>query len=151
MANPLQFRPPAVDPRTELNRRLDAAPTQHAEALLVAWDILQSAHDGGMLDAVHGLVSAKDAVAGKVAEYAMLPAGVDAIRNLIVMAKIVGSLDPETIDKLSKALITSTEEHACEKKTPSMWQLVRRATDEDSRRGLSFFTLLIQNIGKAVK
>jgi hypothetical protein len=32
-----------------------------------------------------------------------------------------------------------------------MWQLVRRATDEDSRRGLSFFTLLIQNIGKAVK
>ncbi len=117
----------------------------------MVWDILQSAHDGGVLDAVHGLISAKDTVAGKLAEYARQPEGIDAIRNLIVMAKIVGSLDPETIDKLSQALITSTKEHAREQKTPGMWQLVRRATDEDSRRGLSFFTLLIQNIGKAVK
>ncbi len=60
MANPLIFKPAAVDPKTELNRRLAAAPTEHAEALLVAWDILQTAHDEGVLDTLHGLIGAKD-------------------------------------------------------------------------------------------
>jgi uncharacterized protein YjgD (DUF1641 family) len=151
MANPLQFKPPAVDPRTELNRRLEAAPTEHAEALLVVWDILQSAHEQGVLDAVNGMISAKDTIFGKLAEYARLPEGVDGIRNLMSMAKILGTLNPETLERFSKAMVAATEEHCREEKVPSMWQLVRRATDEDSRRGLSFFTRLIQDIGRAVK
>ena len=46
---------------------------EHAEALLVAWDVLQAAHDKGLLDILHGMIAAKDAItseAGGVCEAA---------------------------------------------------------------------------------
>jgi uncharacterized protein YjgD (DUF1641 family) len=150
MANPLQFKPPSVDPRTELNRRLDAAPTEHAEALLVVWDILQSAHEQGLLDAVHGLVTAKDTIFATLAQYAKTQEGVNAIRNLIATAKLVGALDPDTLDHLSKMLVSACDEHR-RQPPPSLWQLFRSSTSKDSRRGLAFLTSLLSGLGRTLK
>jgi uncharacterized protein YjgD (DUF1641 family) len=150
MANPLQFKPPVVDPRTELNRRLDAAPTEHAEALLVVWDILQAAHDQGVLDAVHGLVTARDTIFATLARYAKTPEGVNGIRNLIAAAKLVGSLEPETLEELSKVLVGACEQQR-QQKPPTLWQLFRRSTNEDSRRGLAFLTCLLSGLGRTLK
>jgi uncharacterized protein YjgD (DUF1641 family) len=150
MANPLQFKPPSVDPRTELNRRLDAAPTEHAEALLVVWDILQAAHDQGVLDAVHGLVTAKDTIFATLAQYAKTQEGVNSIRNLIAAAKLLGSLEPDTLDQLAKVLVSAREERRSQK-PPTLWQLFRRSTNEDSRRGLAFLTCLLSGLGRTLK
>src|SRR5438270_7509107 len=133
MANPIPFKPTPVDPRTEMERRLAAAPTEHAEAILVAWDILQSAHDQGLLDAFHGLITAKDFVIGKLAAYAALPEGVAGVRNLIAAARILAAIDPEVLDGLSKAVASASAEHRVEQKPPSLWQLARRANTEDRR------------------
>ncbi len=151
MANPIAFKPPAVDPRTELNRRLEAAPTEHAEALLVAWDILQAAHDQGVLDAFHGLITAKDTIFAALAGYARMPEGAAGIRNFISLTNIFATIDPETLDHIAKSLIAANEDHLREEKPPSLWQLARRANSDDSRRGLSFFTLLLSRFGRALK
>jgi uncharacterized protein YjgD (DUF1641 family) len=151
MANPIAFKPAPIDPKQELSRRLAAAPTEHAEALLVAWDILQAAHDEGILDTVHGLVGAKDTIFAKLAFYAKQPEGVATIRNLLAAAKIVGTLDPELLDRLSRVLVDATHEHQQEQKPPSLWQLFRRSTSADSRRGLSFLTLLLNGLGRSLK
>lgn len=151
MANPLPFRPTPVDPRIEQERRLAAAPTEHAEALLVAWDILQSAHDQGLLDTVHGLVHAKDYIAGKLAEYAALPESVAGIRNILAAAKILAALDPEVLDRLSKAVINASEEHKREQNPPGLWQIAKRANSEEGRRGLSFLTHLLSSLGRSLK
>lgn len=151
MANPIAFKPPAVDPRTELNRRLEAAPTEHAEALLVAWDILQTAHDEGLLDAFHGLVSAKDTIFATLAEYAKQPEGIDGIRNFIALTRVFAALDPEMLDKFSKAVTSAKEEHLREQKPPGLWHLGRRAASEDSRRGLSFLTRMLSVLGQSLK
>jgi uncharacterized protein YjgD (DUF1641 family) len=151
MANPLQFKPPTVDPRTELSRRLDAAQTEHAEALLVVWDILQAAHDNGTLDAVNGLVVGRDTIFGKLAEYAKLPESVNAIRNLISLAKVAGAIEPQRLEKLSKCMVAATEEHSLETKPPSLWRLFRRSTNAESRRGLSFLTSLLSALGQGMK
>jgi hypothetical protein len=45
----------------------------------------------------------------------------------------------------------ATKEHQQEKKAPSLWQLAKRATSEDSRRGLSFMTLVLSGLGKSLK
>jgi uncharacterized protein YjgD (DUF1641 family) len=151
MANPLVFKPLPVDPKTELQRRLDAAPTEHAEALLVAWDVLQAAHDKGLLDTLHGLIEAKDTVAGKIAEYARLPEGIAGIRNLLAAAKILTALDPEVLEQLSKVVATASQEHQREEKPPTLWELGKRAASEDSRRGLSFVTLVLAGLGRSMK
>ena len=149
MANPLQFKP-VVDPKHELQRQLDAAPMEHAEALLVGYDILKTAHANGTLDLINGLVGGRDIIAGKLAEYAKLPGGIAMIRNLLAAGKILMALDPETLDEVSKAFVTATGAHKAETKPPSLWALARRATNEDSRRGLSFMTLLLGAIGKGL-
>lgn len=151
MANPITFKPLPVDPHLELERRLNAAPREHAEALLVVYDILQAAHDNGLLDTAHGLISARDTIFGKLAEYAKTPEGETGIRNLLAAAKIFAAIDPEILDQLSKSVLAASEQHQQEQKTPSLWQLFRRTNTEDSRRGLSFLTLQLVSLGRALK
>ena len=150
MANPIQFKP-KVDPRLELLKQLEAAPLESAEALLVGYDILKRAHANGTLDLVNGLIGGRDIIAGKLAEYAKLPGGIAAIRNLLAASKILMMLDPETLDNVTKALVTATGQHKAEVKAPSLWALARRATSEDSRRGLSFMTFMLGAIGKSLR
>jgi uncharacterized protein YjgD (DUF1641 family) len=151
MAEPIAFKPAPCDPHLELERRLAAAPREHAEALLVAYDLLQAAHDQGLLDAAHGLVGAKDTVFAKLADYARLPEGIAGIRNLIAALKIFSSLDPEILDSLSKTIVSATDTHRQEQKPPSLFQIFKRVTSEDSRRGLSFLTLILTGLGRSLK
>jgi uncharacterized protein YjgD (DUF1641 family) len=151
MAVPLTFRPAPVDAKLELQRRLDAAPIQHGEALLVLWDLLETAHDQGILDLLDGMVSAKDKITETIAKYANTPEGISAIRNLLTAAKILASVDPKLLDHLSSAVAGAAAEHRQETKPPSLFQLARRALSEDSRRGLSFATLLLAALGKSLK
>jgi uncharacterized protein YjgD (DUF1641 family) len=151
MANPIVFKPAPIDPKLELQKRVDAAPVEHAEALLVAWDVLQAAHDKGLLDALHGIIESKDAIVGKVAEYAKLPEGIAAIRNLLTAAKILTELDPQVLEQLSKALAGASADHKLERQPPSLWQIARRAMSEDGRRGLSFATLLLTGFGRSLR
>jgi uncharacterized protein YjgD (DUF1641 family) len=139
MANPIHFEPKKVDPRQELQRRLEAAPVRHAEAILVAFDVLQEAHDQGLLDMLHGIVGSKDAAFGKVAEYAKQPVSTQALRNLILLGKIFGGIDPERLHNLASA-----PEHA---EPPSLWQLFKRLGRKDTRRGLAMALTLISAIG----
>jgi uncharacterized protein YjgD (DUF1641 family) len=151
MANPIKFVPLAVNPKLELQKRVDAAPIEHAEALLVAWDVLQSAHDKGLLDMLQGAIDAKDTITGKLAEYAKLPEGIAGIRNLLAAAKILTGIDPEMLDRASRSLSEATKQHELERTPPSLWQIAKRTMSEDGRRGLSFATLLLTGFGKSLK
>ncbi len=151
MAHPITFKPKAVDLQQELMGRVAAAPAEHAEALLTAWDLLQTAHDKGMLDLAKGLIGGKDAIAGKLAEAANLPESVAAIRNAMAGARLLGAVDPEMLQRLARGMEHATAEHKAERKPPSLWTLFRRSTSEDARRGLSFLTLLLTSLGKATR
>ncbi len=150
MANPIEFKPKPVNPKLELQRRLEAAPVEHGEAMLVAWDLLQKAHDEGLLDLIHGLVGAKDEIAAKIAQYAALPEGVAGIRNLMGLAKLLMLVDPDMLLALTQAIETASRKHAEERKTPGMLTLGRRIFSEDSRRVLSMGTLLLAEVGKSL-
>jgi uncharacterized protein YjgD (DUF1641 family) len=151
MAKPIAFKPVPVDFKADLEHRLKNAPVEYAAALLATLDLLEVAHREGVIDILHGMIGAKDAIAGKLAEYAKLPEGIAGIRNLLTAAKILTELDPEVLDKLSKAMSTATKEHNREEKPPSLWQIAKRATSEDGRRGLSFMTLLLSSVGRSLK
>jgi uncharacterized protein YjgD (DUF1641 family) len=150
MAKPIAFKPITVDFKADLVRKLEKAPTEHAEALLLAYDVLEAAHKEGLLDLLHGAIGARDTILNTLSKYAAQPEGVAAIRNLLTAAKILTELDPEVLDQLSKVMGSATKEHQQEEKAPSLWQLARRATSEDSRRGLSFMTLVLSGLGRSL-
>ncbi len=151
MAAPITFKPLPVDPKRELQKRLEAAPVEHGEALLVLWDLLQTAHEQGILDLLDGMVSAKDKIALTVAKYAKTPEGITSIRNLLTAVKILGSLEPEMLENVAKVVDSATAEHKQELKPPGLFVLARRAVSEDSRRGLSLMTLILAGLGKSLK
>jgi uncharacterized protein YjgD (DUF1641 family) len=151
MANPISFTPRAVDPKQELQLRLADAPRQHAEALLVAYDVLEEAHKQGILDALHGAIGAKDTILGLMAKYAAEPESVSGLRNLIALGKVLGSLDPEPISRLSKEMSTAMQNHRKEEKPPTLWQLFKRVRQPEARRGLSFLTSILAALGRGTQ
>jgi uncharacterized protein YjgD (DUF1641 family) len=151
MAKPIAFKPVTVDFKADLQRRLEKAPDEHAAALLAAYNVLGAAYDQGLLDILHGMIASKDTIISTLARYASQPEGVAGIRNLLTAAKILTELDPEVLEHISKAMTSATEEHKREQKPPSLFQLVKRASSEDSRRGLSFMTLILSSLGRSLK
>jgi uncharacterized protein YjgD (DUF1641 family) len=149
MAHPITFKPQPVDFREELMRRVDAAPREHAEALLVLWDTLGTAHEQGILELVKGLMGGKDIIAGKLAESAKMPESAAAIRNGISLARVLASLDPDVLQRMARGLDHASKQQQQEKEAPSMWQLFKRATSADARRGLGFAMHLLTALGKA--
>jgi uncharacterized protein YjgD (DUF1641 family) len=143
MANPLAFVPAPYDPKDGLMRRLEAAPRAHAEALLVAYDLLQEAHDQGILDALHGMVHAKDEIVGKLADAARVEESVDALRNLIAAGKMLGSLPPETISCVAAAVNAPVAEPL------SLWGLLRKATSREGRKGLTVMVGVLTALGSS--
>jgi uncharacterized protein YjgD (DUF1641 family) len=151
MAKPIAFKPITVDFKADLQRRLEKAPDEHAAALLAAYDVLEAAYDQGLLDILHGLIASKDTIITTLSRYAGQPEGIAGIRNLLTAAKVLTELDPEVLDQVSKAMASATEEHKREQTPPSLFQLAKRATSEDSRRGLSFMTLILSSLGRSLK
>jgi uncharacterized protein YjgD (DUF1641 family) len=151
MAKPIAFKPITVDFKLDFQRKLERAPAEHAEALLLLYDVLEAAHKEGLLDILHGAIGSKDKIIDTLAKYAAQPEGVAGIRNLLTAAKILTELDPEVLDQVSKVMQGATKEHRQEAKAPSLWQLAKRATSEDSRRGLSFMTLVLSGLGRSLK
>lgn len=151
MARPIAFKPSTVDFKADLQRRLEKAPVEHAEALLLAFDVLEAAHKEGLLDLLHGAIGAKDKIIDTMSKYASEPEGIAAIRNLLTAAKLLTELDPEMLERFTKVVGSATEKQKQEKTPPSMWQIFRRATSEDGRRGLSFMTFFLSGLGKSLK
>ena len=168
MAHPITFKPKPVDPQLELMKLVESAPREHAVALLALWDTLQTAHDKGILDLAKGLIGGKDIITGKLAEAANLPESVAAIRNGMAMARILGSLDPEMLQRMAKAMggnpvqaeeqrqhkaeeegRGSHEEPEKEEKPPSLWRIFRTATSADGRRGIGYTLGLLTALGRA--
>lgn len=151
MAAPLNFKPAHADAHVELQRRLDAAPREHAEALLVLYDILQAAHDKGIIDTIHGAITARDTIFARLAELARTPEGENGIRNLLQSARLLASIDPHLLEHLTSVLSDATATQQQEKEPPSLWQIFKRTVSADGRRGLSFATHLLTRLGRSLK
>lgn len=150
MAKPIAFKPIPVDFKADLYKRLEKAPEEHAAALLAAYDVLEAAYDEGLLDILHGMIASKDTIISTLSRYAKEPEGIAGIRNLLTAAKILTELDPQLLDQIATAMSSATREHQQERNPPSLWRLFRRSTNEDSRRGLSFLTMILSGLGKSL-
>src|SRR5437870_3960014 len=104
MAKPILFEAPSYDPRAELRARVEQAPTEHAEAVLAAYEVLQGLHDSGALDLLRGLLRSKDKVLENVVDATRTPEAVRIIRNLLNLVKLLAAIEPELLDGFVLAL-----------------------------------------------
>ena len=101
MAKPIELmpKPTGQGAREELQRRLDAAPVEHAEAVLSGYELLQELHESGTLDVLRGLLGAGDQVVRHAVALAIQPEAVNGLRNLLVLSKVLGSVNPDVLHR----------------------------------------------------
>src|SRR6202795_2621918 len=104
MAKPISLQLPKRDPQEEFRSRLEKAPDEHAEALLASLDVLQALHDQGVLELLRGVLGGGNKILEIIVDASKSPEAIRGIRNLVIMTKILGSMDPELLKKFAEAV-----------------------------------------------
>jgi len=150
MARPIPLELPKRDPREELLSRLEKAPAEHAAAILAGFEVLQGLHDRGVLELLRGVLDGGNKILEIVVEASKSPAAIRGIRNLLIMTKVVGSIDPEVLKKFAAAVpdaIVGAAE-AQEKEPPGFWEALRILSSRNLRRSLAVVKSVLEALGK---
>ena len=150
MARPIALESPKRDPREELRVRLQEAPVEHAEAVLAGFQVLQGLHDRGVLELLRGVLGGSDKILEIVVEASKTPEAIRGIRNLLIMTKVVGSIDPEVLKKFAVAVPDAIAGAATaqEKEPPGFWEALRILSSRNLRRGLVVVKSVLEAVGK---
>jgi uncharacterized protein YjgD (DUF1641 family) len=147
MAKPVAYRvftPP--DSREELKRKIDAAPAEHADAVLSCYRLLQEAHESGTLELLRGALAAQDSIINHVVGLVSQPEMVNGLRNLIVLGKVLGNIN-QTIE----TAIGGDDKVKKRRAPPSLFTLVSRMNTPDARRGIEVAAGLLAALGAATR
>lgn len=149
MAKQIEFRPQLPSAEEETKRRLDAAPLEHADAVLNAFRTLQTLHDTNTLDFVRGLLGAGDEVLTQVVSVATSPQSTRAIRNLLVLTNLLGTVDPDALHRIAESVTPAvTERQPTE--PPSLFAITKRLFSKDARRALSTGVSVLEAVGRSL-
>ena len=147
MAQPVPFRRfIPTDTRSEVAKKVEAAPKDHGEAILSSLQLLQQLHDTGTLDLLRGMMGAGDAVVNHVVNIISSPEMVAALRNLLSLGTVLASIDPDALHTVIKG---SPKEW--KSKPPSLFAITKQMNTEEARLGLSAAVGLLTMFGGAIK
>ena len=150
MAQPILLELPRRDPCEVLYERLKTAPQEHAEALLNLYQILQELQDRGVLELAKGALGSSERVLQILVDVANKPEMIRGIRNMMIMAKIADSFEPEFLEGVEQAVKTGMAE-ARDQKQIGLWRLMQRLLSQQSRRVLVLTASIVQSVGKSLE
>src|SRR5580658_5149005 len=152
MARPISLEVAPRDPRQELRQRLDEAPVEHAEALLDSWELLQQLHDRGVLELLKGALGASDKLIETAVDAAKSEESVRAIRNALILGKMLGSINPEVLQSFATA---TTETLGCYQKPivepPGLFSLLNQFRHKELRRSMALINRFLEALGGQIK
>ena len=152
MARPIPLGLTPRDPQRELASRLEQAPLEHAEAVLAAYEVLQSLHDSGVLEVLRGTLNGGEKILGQVVEVASGPEAIRATRNLLLLAGALGEIEPALLSDLTRALPKAlVQANAEEARPPGLFKLISTFWNRDFRRGLAAFNDLLVMFGRNLR
>jgi uncharacterized protein YjgD (DUF1641 family) len=152
MAAPISLELNQQNGQAGLKRRLNEAPVNHADALLAAYDVLQRLHDRGILDTLRGALASSDFILETAVETAKTPESIRTVRNLILLSKLLGSIEPELLNRIAGAIPEGLGKILSDKtEAPSLLSLLRKFNSPDCRRGMALTAGLLESLGKGLE
>ena len=119
MAQPIPLHLAPRDPQRELDVRLQQAPVKHAEAILAAYEVLQSLHDHGALELMRGTLGGSEKILQQVVAVGGGPEGIRMTRNLLLLVRALGEIEPTLLSDLTRAVPTARRDRrSCGAATP---------------------------------
>jgi uncharacterized protein YjgD (DUF1641 family) len=149
MAQPIPLHLAPRDPRHELNVRLQQAPSEHAEAVLAGYEVLQGLHDNGVLELLRGILGGSDKVLDQAVAVAGGAEAIRASRNLLLLVQMLAEIDPILLGDLTRSIPKAlVQANAEENRPPGLFKLLSTFFNRDFRRGLAAFNDLLVEFGK---
>jgi uncharacterized protein YjgD (DUF1641 family) len=153
VAQPISLGVPPRDARRELSARLENAPAEHAEALLDAYELLQQLHDQHVFEVLRGAISASGKFVESAVSAADSPGSVRAIRNAIILGKMLGSMNPELLQCFAVAVkeTLGSERKAPLVEPPGLLSLLSQFRQAELRRSMALINRFLDVLGKELK
>jgi uncharacterized protein YjgD (DUF1641 family) len=152
MARPIPLELPPRDPRQELRVRLEQAPIEHAEALLDSYELLQQLHEHGVLQLLSDVLGASGKLVETAVDAARSDESVRAIRNAIILGKMLESINPEVLQGIAAAV---GETLGCNEKPliepPGLLSLLGQFRRRELRRSVALINRFLEALGNQIK
>jgi uncharacterized protein YjgD (DUF1641 family) len=145
MARPIPLELPSLDPRAPLRERLERARGEHAEALLDTYELLQDLRDAHVFEVLHGVLKKGDKVVELAVDAAKEPDAIRGLTNLIILSKILGSIDPALLHGVAAAVQETIGITHQQETKPSGFFALRR---KETRRALRLMTRFLGALGR---
>ncbi len=151
MARPIALEIPLPDARDELRKRLEQAPVEHAEALLDGYELLEKLHQHGVFDLLRGALGASDKIVETAIDAAKSAESVRAIRNAIILGKMLGSINPDVLEGVAVAV---GETLGCYGKPviepPGLLPLLGQFRHKELRRSIALINRFLEVLGNQI-
>ena len=151
MARPMPLELPPRDPREEVRKRLEEAPDKHAEALLDSYELLGKLHEHGLFELLRGALGASDKLIETAVDAARSEEAIRAIRNAIILGKILGAINPEVLQSVAVAV---GETLGCYEKPiiepPGLFSLIVRFSHKELRRSMALLNKFLESLGNQI-
>jgi uncharacterized protein YjgD (DUF1641 family) len=151
MARPISWERAPRDPREELRKRLDQAPEQHAEALLESYELLQLFHDSGVFRLLRGALGSGDMLLETAVNAAKSEEAIRGLRNAIALAKMLGSINPDRLQALARAVNETLDSQKSIVEPPGVFKLLSELRQPELRRGMALINKLLETLGSELK
>ena len=152
MARPIPLELPPRDPREKLRKLLDEAPIEHAEALLDSYELLQQLHEHGVFQLLRGALGASDKLIETAVDAAKSDESVRAIRNAMILGKMLDSINPEVLQCIATA---TSETLGCYQKPviepPGLFALLNQFRHKELRRSMALINKFLETLGNQIK
>jgi uncharacterized protein YjgD (DUF1641 family) len=119
--------------------------------LLEAYEVLQGLHDRGILAALKGALGASDIVLESAVDVVNTPEGIRTMRNLLLLAKLVGNIEPELLGGIVAAVPEALNKGAAaQPNPPGLLSLAQKFGSKESRRGLAAAADILESVGRSI-
>ena len=149
MAEPIALKLAPRDPREALYHRLENAPREHVEALLASYEVLQGLQDRGVLELLRGALGSSDKVLQILVDAVNTPEAICGIRNLMILVRIAGTLEPELLEAIAQAVPKGLAQGKMPE-PPGLWKLLKKMSSQDTRRTMSAMICVLESLGKSL-
>lgn len=152
MAQPIPLDLAPRDPRKELFDRLERAPREHAEALLDGYELLEQLRQAGILQLLRGTLSAGDEILDRALSAARSAQGTRALRNLLILGQMLGSMNPELLECIAVAVgQTLGSERNPVIEPPGLLALLSQFRQPELRRSIALINRFLDTLGSQLK
>jgi uncharacterized protein YjgD (DUF1641 family) len=152
MARPISLQLPPRDPREELRKRLEQASVEHAEALLDSYELLEQLHQHGVFDLLRGALGAGDKLIETAVDAAKSDESVRAIRNVVILGKILGSINPEVLQGIA---VAASQTLGCYERPvvepPGILALLGQFRHKELRRSMALLNEFLVTLGNQIR